>query len=594
VWSLSGGPKRTTPEGNPVACKVCGTELRGSERSDPHQLCSKCQPFMMQAMDTVTFIKMWQSVAEKVDPNEHGLNRIVGHDEVVSKLRSFADSYKKNGSTPGHILLLGGDITAQRAIANTFAEEYDLETCEVDLRGMAQLGELGSAVSKRYLDLRIAEQLAILRQAHTMQTGPYNWTEEQRSVLKRQAARATAEMNEVRTLHDPESHRNFPEMGLCSIPGALFLPEIHRAHQGLASDIASLLKSFTFTHPRARGTAFPSSKFTCLATAPSEADCPRALVGSFSLVLALQKPSTSERQPVSMRRNALSMDADREKLDSAIRELNALTGLLGVKSDIAQLANYVKVQQLRNQQGLKSSEISLHMVFYGNPGTGKTTVARIVARIYQSLGVLSKGHLVETDRSGLVAGYVGQTALKVQEVVQRAIGGVLFVDEAYALASGSQGNDFGTEAVDTLLKLMEAHRDDLIVIVAGYTGPMQKFLESNPGLKSRFNKYLVFDDYTSDQLLQIFNSFCTQSDYTLAPGTELKLLQLFNAAYTNRDETFGNARFARNVFEKAISNLASRVTQLSNPERAMFQLIQPDDVEIPTSIVTNIMGFTRQ
>ena len=300
------------------------------------------------------------------------------------------------------------------------------------------------------------------------------------------------------------------------------------------------------------------------------------------------------RQPISTASegSAVLAPAQAVSLDSMFGELNALVGLSGVKSDVAQLANYVKVQQLRKNQGLKTPEISLHMVFYGNPGTGKTTVARLVAKIYQALGVLSKGHLIETDRSGLVAGYVGQTALKVQEVVQRAIGGVLFVDEAYALTSGGQGSDFGAEAVDTLLKLMEDHRDDLVVIVAGYTGPMEKFLETNPGLKSRFNKYLVFEDYAPSQLLQIFQAFCGQSDYTLSPQAEAALLKLFEDAYANRDETFGNARFARNLFEKAIANLASRIMKLASRERTSFELIEPDDLEVPKILSVKKLGVT--
>ena len=286
--------------------------------------------------------------------------------------------------------------------------------------------------------------------------------------------------------------------------------------------------------------------------------------------------------------------SDLTTLDTVLEELDALIGLPGVKSDVAQLANYIKVQQLRRSQGLRTSDIALHMVFYGNPGTGKTTVARQMAKIYQTLGVLSKGHLVETDRSGLVAGYVGQTALKVKEVIERALGGVLFIDEAYALTSGSQGGDFGAEAVDTLLKMMEDHRDDLVVIVAGYTGPMEKFIETNPGLKSRFNKYLIFEDYTPDQLLQIFKVFSGESDYALTSEAEVKLLRSFEEVYANRDETFGNARFARNVFEKSIANLASRVMRVSNPERTTFQLIQPDDVEVPKGLSNKTMGFAAQ
>jgi Cdc6-like AAA superfamily ATPase len=284
--------------------------------------------------------------------------------------------------------------------------------------------------------------------------------------------------------------------------------------------------------------------------------------------------------------------AQPRSFDALFGELNALVGLPGVKSDVAQLATYIKVQRLRKQQGLKTQDISLHMVFYGNPGTGKTTVARLVASIYQALGVLSNGQLIETDRSGLVAGYVGQTALKVKEVVQQAIGGVLFVDEAYALTPANSTSDFGAEAIDTLLKLMEDHRDDLVVIVAGYTGPMERFLEGNPGLKSRFNKYLVFEDYLPNQLLQIFSGFCSQSDYALSPQAESKLLEVLERAYTNRDETFGNARFARNVFEKAIANLASRIIKLEHPERTSFQLIEPDDIEVPESLSAKKLGFT--
>ncbi len=297
-------------------------------------------------------------------------------------------------------------------------------------------------------------------------------------------------------------------------------------------------------------------------------------------------PERAEEEP------AKKLAAGPKSLDALFGELNALVGLPGVKSDVAQLASYIKVQQLRKQQGFKSPDVSLHMVFKGNPGTGKTTVARLVSNIYRALGVLSKGQLIETDRSGLVAGYVGQTALKVNEVVQRAIGGVLFVDEAYALTPAGGGSDFGAEAIDTLLKLMEDHRDDLVVIVAGYTALMERFLEGNPGLESRFNKYLVFEDYTPDQLVRIFRGFCSQSDYTLSPQAEAKLLDVFEKAYASRDQNFGNARFARNVFERAINNLASRIVKLEHPERTSFQLIEADDIDVPESLSEKKLGFT--
>ena len=198
-------------------------------------------------------------------------------------------------------------------------------------------------------------------------------------------------------------------------------------------------------------------------------------------------------------------------LDQVLAELDALCGLERVKKDVKSLINLVKVQKLRQEQGLPVSPMSLHLVFLGNPGTGKTTVARLLARIYHAIGILSKGQLVEVDRSGLVAGFVGQTAIKTQEAVQKALGGVLFIDEAYALVNQENGNDFGREAIEVLLKNMEDHRDDLIVIAAGYSGLMEKFIHSNPGLESRFNKYFYFEDYTGPQLMEIFQSMCQKT-----------------------------------------------------------------------------------
>ena len=200
-----------------------------------------------------------------------------------------------------------------------------------------------------------------------------------------------------------------------------------------------------------------------------------------------------------------------------LAELDALCGLERVKKDVKSLINLVKVQKLRQEQGLPVSPMSLHLVFLGNPGTGKTTVARLLARIYHAIGILSKGQLVEVDRSGLVAGFVGQTAIKTQEAVQKALGGVLFIDEAYALVNQENGNDFGREAIEVLLKNMEDHRDDLIVIAAGYSGLMEKFIHSNPGLESRFNKYFYFEDYTGPQLMEIFQSMCQKNGYVLSP-----------------------------------------------------------------------------
>jgi SpoVK/Ycf46/Vps4 family AAA+-type ATPase len=264
-------------------------------------------------------------------------------------------------------------------------------------------------------------------------------------------------------------------------------------------------------------------------------------------------------------------------LEELLAELDALVGLERVKADVRQLINFLKVQKLREEQGLKSLPASRHLVFYGNPGTGKTTVARLVAQIYRTLGVLRRGHLVETDRAGMVAGYVGQTAMKVRDVATRALGGVLFVDEAYALSSGG-ANDFGQEAVETLLKMMEDHRDDLVVIVAGYTARMQEFLDSNPGLRSRFNKHVHFDDYGVEQLVHIFQAFCRKADFKLTGEAERELASVFGVLTASRDETFGNARAARNLFEATLSKQANRLVALPRVDREILSTIEAADL----------------
>jgi SpoVK/Ycf46/Vps4 family AAA+-type ATPase len=218
------------------------------------------------------------------------------------------------------------------------------------------------------------------------------------------------------------------------------------------------------------------------------------------------------------------------------------------------------------------------MVFHGNPGTGKTTVARLLSKIYNTLGVVSKGHLVETDRSDLVAGYVGQTALKVKRVAKKALGGVLFIDEAYALGRSDDPQDFGNEAIETLLKFMEDNRQDLVVIVAGYPTEMKRFMDANPGLQSRFSKSLNFPDYTPEELTDIFLRLCEESDYKLSDSARSELSNLFNAAYQNRDLAFGNARFVRNVFDKAITKLANRVAQDPRADTSTLEMLQDSDI----------------
>ena len=265
----------------------------------------------------------------------------------------------------------------------------------------------------------------------------------------------------------------------------------------------------------------------------------------------------------------------KEKIEDLLAELDGYVGMDAIKEEVRSLINMVQVYKLRRENDLPTTDMSLHMVFSGNPGTGKTTVARIMARIYHSLDILSKGQLVEVDRSGLVAGYVGQTALKTQKVIEKAMGGVLFIDEAYAL-NGKSENDFGQEAIDTILKAMEDHRDDLVVIVAGYTELMDRFIHSNPGLESRFNRFLMFEDYTPEQMVAIFKMQCKKGCYVLAEGTE-ELVRDF-ISEESADDSFGNARGVRNLFEHILVAQNNRLAKMEQVTREDLMQILPDDV----------------
>jgi SpoVK/Ycf46/Vps4 family AAA+-type ATPase len=259
-----------------------------------------------------------------------------------------------------------------------------------------------------------------------------------------------------------------------------------------------------------------------------------------------------------------------------LAQLDALIGLHDVKDEIHHQAELLRVDQLRRANGLKPTDVNRHLVFTGNPGTGKTTVARLVAGIYRALGILEKGQLIETDRAGCVAGYVGQTAIKTSEVVSSALGGVLFIDEAYALAT----DDFGNEAIDTLVKAMEDHRNELVVIVAGYTNEMVEFIASNPGLESRFRTTITFADYSEDELVAIFEEQCRQADFTPAHGCAARLRDLLHGE--TRDRNFGNARYVRNQFEAAVVRQAWRLRDIASPTVEELRTLLPEDLETPS------------
>ena len=288
--------------------------------------------------------------------------------------------------------------------------------------------------------------------------------------------------------------------------------------------------------------------------------------------------------------NATAKTEQVEKKDSVIvneplegdpyQELDDLIGLGSVKTEVRSLANFVKLQKQREAKGLKTAKVSYHLVFYGSPGTGKTTVARIVGRIYKDLGVLKKGHTVETDRAGLCGQYVGQTGPKTDSVIAKALDGVLFIDEAYSLVpEGGAGNDYGQEAISTILKRMEDYRDRLVVIVAGYKNEMQRFIDSNPGLQSRFNRYIDFPDYSSGELADIFKMYMKKNQYTLGKDAEEYLKECFEYAVAHKDRNFGNARYARNVFEKSIQAQANRLAGESNLDKDKLTELTVDDLK---------------
>lgn len=278
-----------------------------------------------------------------------------------------------------------------------------------------------------------------------------------------------------------------------------------------------------------------------------------------------------------------SSEESEETIEELLENLNQLIGLSEVKQEVNTLVNLLKIKKIREKRGFKTANISKHLVFLGNPGTGKTTIARLISKIYKQLGILDKGQLVEVDRAGLVAGYVGQTALKTKEKIDEAMGGILFIDEAYTLVKG--GSDFGQEAIDTILKAMEDNRENFVVIVAGYPEPMAEFLESNPGLKSRFNKTISFEDYNEEELFEIFELFCRSNDMRLANNAIENFKKYLKKLVENKPKNFSNGRTMRNLFERAVSNQANRLAQLTDITDDELNEITIEDLDLPHMII---------
>jgi hypothetical protein len=305
---------------------------------------------------------------------------------------------------------------------------------------------------------------------------------------------------------------------------------------------------------------------TMLLSAMDAAGVPRPGQPATSAAAASATPSAVPPQP--------ELPPERT-IDDLLAELDGLIGLDHVKTEVRRLTSLLRVQQLRAEHDLPTIETSRHLVFTGNPGTGKTTVARLLSQIYRTLDVVERGHLVETDRSDLVAGFVGQTATKTKAVLESALGGTVLIDEAYALARGGE-NDFGREAIDTLVKFMEDHRDDLAVVVAGYPNEMQEFIDTNPGLQSRFARTLEFPDYTTDELVRIFDGMSGKQQYHLDDAARAQLVSVIEAEPRGRG--FGNARFVRNVFEQAVSMQAVRLTDVADPTKEQLTTLLADDI----------------
>jgi adenylate kinase family enzyme len=339
--------------------------------------------------------------------------------------------------------------------------------------------------------------------------------------------------------------------------------------QSIRGELQHHLRPLPIDEPKSH-TAPEAASRQAIATMQKDADSVHAVT---------QRVARQPAKPAKEARGKAGTANTRPTLEEALAELDDLIGLEPVKHEVRTLVNYLKLQKRRGEAGLSDTEVSLHMVFTGNPGTGKTTVARILGKTFGAMGVLQKGHLVETDRSGLVAEYMGQTGAKTQAKINEALDGVLFIDEAYSLVARDGQDPYGNEAVQALLKRAEDDRHRLVVILAGYPDEMETLLRTNPGLSSRFNRVLSFDDYSSLEMARIFGSMCDKNRYKLAGGTRARLMLGLSELHRRRDRHFGNGRTVRNLFEQAIRRMANRIADIRELSAEQLMLLESEDVE---------------
>ena len=535
------------------------------------------------------------------------LDALVGLDSVKAEVRKLADMAKiveqrkkaglKVAPISYHCVFTGNPGTGKTTVARIMAKIYRAlgilkkgHLVETDRSGLVgqYMGE--TAVKTGKVIDRALDGVLFIDEAYTLasDSGKDYGAEAIATLLKRMeddrdhlvviVAGYTGEMRDFINMNPGLKSRinryiEFPDYSAAEL-AEMFRRQAKKNQYTLAADADAALERTMAELTRKRDRQFGNGRFV-------RNLFEKAIERQAGRLAALPSATPGQLTELTLADLALkkstAVDEKVPKLEEVLAELDGLVGMAPVKEQVKKLVGFAKMAKARKEQGLEAPAMSYHFVFPGNPGTGKTTVARLIGRIFRALGLLEKGHLVETDRSGLVAGYVGQTAQKTNKVVDDALDGVLFIDEAYALAQGG-GNDFGGEAITTLLKRMEDERERLVVVLAGYTGDMKRFMEMNPGLQSRFNRTIDFPDYSNRELAEIFRQMVRKNKYTLSKEFDDNLVGAMAFWTKKRDRHFGNGRFVRNKFEKAVENQSLRLSSVANPTKEQLLTLELTDV----------------